>query len=63
MNKFGSVYTLTKSIPPSIKPKLFVGETIASAAGASMKISPEEICKARKKYVVETSPKFYHFTF
>ena len=35
----------TISIPPSMKPKLFAGDTIASAEGAPSKMSPYDICK------------------
>lgn len=31
------------SIPPSMNPKLFAGDTIASAAGAPLKMSPQDI--------------------
>jgi hypothetical protein len=33
----------TRSIPSSMNPKLFAGDTIASAAGASLKMSPAVI--------------------
>ena len=32
----------TMSIPPSMKPKLFAGDTIASTAGAPLNISPQD---------------------
>ena len=35
-------YSPTISIPPSMKPKLFAGDTMASAAGASSNISPQD---------------------
>lgn len=36
------------SIPPSMKPKLFAGDTIASAEGAPLKISPQDICQQQQ---------------
>ena len=37
----------TISIPPSMKPKLFAGDTIASAEGAPSKMSPWDICQQK----------------
>jgi len=45
----------TISIPPSMKPKLFAGDTIASAEGAPSKISPHDICKVTQNSRIETN--------